>query len=161
VNELILKGGPPVHPYIFSKRIHRVPRGVADGDVVALVTRHGRPCGYGFYHSRSLVAVRVLSYDPAVAPDTDWLRERIAAAAHLRTEVLDLSAVTNAWRVVFAEGDDLSGLVVDRYGDVGVVSLFSLGWWRRWPELKRVVREETGLDRHQPRLNKDTTPTSP
>ena len=156
MNEIILKGGPPVHPTLYSKRIHRVPRGVEDGDVVALVTRHGRPCGYGFYHSRSLVAVRVLSFQPEVVPDTDWLRARIRAAVHLRSEVLDLGAVTNAWRLVFAEGDDLSGLVVDRYGDVGVVSLFSLGWYRRWPELKRLLQEETGLDRFVLRVDKTT-----
>jgi len=156
VNELMLKGGPPVHPYVFSKRIHRVPRGVSDGDLVALVTRHGRPCGYGFYHSRSLVAVRVLSYHAEVVPDGAWLRERIRAAVHLRSEVLDLSAVTNAWRLVFAEGDDLSGLVVDRYDDVGVVSLFSLGWYRRWKELRRILREETGIDRFVLRVDTRT-----
>jgi len=44
--------------------------------------------------------------------------------------VLKLDAVTDAWRVVHSEGDGLSGLVVDRYGDLLVVEFFSAGMVR-------------------------------
>ena len=60
VLDVVLRGGPPVHPWVFSKRVRDVADGVRDGDVVRLKTREGRPCGFGFWHSRSLVAVRVL-----------------------------------------------------------------------------------------------------
>jgi 23S rRNA (cytosine1962-C5)-methyltransferase len=154
---VILRGGPPVHPYVYSKRLHHVPPGVRDGDVVALATREGRPCGFGFAHRRSLIAVRVLSYDPDVFPDENWLRDRVRTAHRLRTEVLRLPEVTNAWRALHAEGDGLSGLVLDRYGTVGVVSLFSLGWHRRWSEVERVLCEETGLERVVARVDGRTS----
>lgn len=147
MRSVVLKGGPPVHPYVYSKRLHRVPKSVESGEVVALETREGRACGYGFFHRQSLIAVRVLSYDPKVVPDEAWLRGRVRDAASLRTDVLKLGEVTNAWRALHAEGDGVSGLVVDRYGDVGVASLFSLGWYRRWDELERVLAEELGLAR--------------
>jgi 23S rRNA (cytosine1962-C5)-methyltransferase len=140
-----LRGGPPVHPWVFSKRVLSVDRGVEDGEVVALRTREGRPCGFGFWHRRSLVAVRVLSNDPAREPDAAWLAARLDDAATLRERVLRLPEETDAWRVVHGEADGLSGLVVDRYGPTAVVSLFSLGWWRRVGEVERLVRERTGV----------------
>ena len=50
MTEIVLRGGPPVHPYVYSKRILRADRRVKDGDVVRLVTREGKPCGWGFAH---------------------------------------------------------------------------------------------------------------
>jgi len=142
---LTLRGGPPVHPYVYSKRVLRADRSVRDGDVVRLLTREGKPCGYGFAHSQSQIGVRVLTYDAAVVPDEAWLAGRVRAAEALRREVLRLSEVTDAWRSVNAEGDGLSGLVVDRYADTAVVGLFSLGWMRRADELTRVLKDVLGV----------------
>jgi 23S rRNA (cytosine1962-C5)-methyltransferase len=147
VIRVVLRGGPPVHPWVYSKRVFDVDRGAKDGDVVALSTREGRACGWGIWHSRSLVAVRVLSYDAEKPPDEAWLRERVRIAARLRTEDLRLPQVTDAWRVAHGEADGLSGLVVDRYATTSVAALFSLGWFRRREEVERVLREETGTER--------------
>jgi 23S rRNA (cytosine1962-C5)-methyltransferase len=124
-----------------------VADGARDGDVVRLRTREGRACGFGFWHSRSLVAVRVLTYDPDREPDEAWLLERVAEAARFRVESLRLPEVTDAWRVVHAEADGLSGLVVDRYGDVASVALFSLGWLRRLDEVERALTPAAGVAR--------------
>ena len=105
--------------------------GVRDGDLVRIVTREGRPCGYGFWHGRSLISVRVLTYDPDVVPDESWLRERVRSAVACVATCSASPSGPNAWRVVHAEGDGLSGLVVDRYGGPGSVALFSLGWQKR------------------------------
>jgi 23S rRNA (cytosine1962-C5)-methyltransferase len=143
--DLTLRGGPPVHPYVYSKRVLRADRRVKDGDVVRLLTREGKPCGFGFAHRGSQIAVRVLSYDPDVAPDTEWLAGRVRAAEALRRDLLRLPETTDAWRSVNAEGDGLSGLVVDRYGDVAVAGLYSLGWFRRADELGEALRRELGV----------------
>jgi 23S rRNA (cytosine1962-C5)-methyltransferase len=141
-----LKGGPPAHPHVYGKRVHAADRGARDGDLVEVTTREGRPCGWGFVHRTSLVAVRMLSYDPEVVPDGAWLRRRIREADAIRRDVLGLPRVTNAWRIVHGEGDGLSGLVVDRYGSVGVASLYSLGWALRLDDLRAALREEVGLE---------------
>jgi 23S rRNA (cytosine1962-C5)-methyltransferase len=70
----------------------------------------------------------------------------VRTAAHLRSDVLRLGERTNAWRLIHAEGDGLSGLVVDRYGTTGSLALFSLGWQKRLAELKTVLAEEAGLE---------------
>jgi 23S rRNA (cytosine1962-C5)-methyltransferase len=147
VNEVVLRSGPPVHPWVFSKRVLDVRGRPRDGDVVALATREGRRCGYGFWHSKSLVAIRVLSYDPDRPPDDAWLVERLRAAEHLRVHDLRLPEVTNAWRTSHGEADGLSGLVVDRYGDVAVASLYSLGWFLRRGELDRALKDALGVTR--------------
>jgi len=64
-------------------------------------------------------------------PDEDWWQHRLARAVNLRREILQLDAHTNAYRVVHAEGDGLSGLVVDRFNDVLVVEAYALGMYQR------------------------------
>ncbi len=147
MKEVVLRGGPPVHPWVYSKRVEAVRGGPKDGDVVGLKTREGRPCGFGFWHSRSLVAVRVLTRDPGREPDRSWLVERLREAQRLRVEGLRLPDVTDAWRVAHAEADGLSGLVVDRYADVASVGLYSLGWFRRLAEVTEAVAEVVGVER--------------
>jgi 23S rRNA (cytosine1962-C5)-methyltransferase len=147
IGTVVLRGGPPVHPWVFSKRVQDVRGRPSDGDLVELRTREGRACGFGFWHSKSLIAVRVLSYSPDKEPDAAWLTERLVAAERLRVESLLLPQTTNAWRTCHGEADGLSGLVVDRYGDVAVASLFSLGWFRRRESLEKALVEALGVRR--------------
>ena len=156
MKDVVLRGGPPVHPYVFSKRILRADRNVGDGDLVRIKTREGRHVGWGFAHRGSIVALRVLTWDPDQVPDEAWLRAQVRSASHLRREALRLPEVTNAWRVLHAEGDGVSGLVVDRYAETAVVSLFSLGWHRRFSEVERVLRDECGLEDVVPRVDRRT-----
>jgi len=156
LNEVVLRGGPPVHPWVYSKRVLSTHGRPADGEVVRLKTREGRPCGFGIWHSRSLVAVRVLTYRPETYPDEAWLAGRIRAAQRLRVVDLRLPESTDAWRVVHGESDGLSGLVVDRYGAVASVSLFSIGWFRRLAELERVLKAELGVERVVARTDERT-----
>ena len=156
MKSVTLRGGPPVHPYIFSKRILSADRSVNDGDLVEIKTREGRSVGWGFAHRGSMVALRMLTWNPEEVPDELWLRERLKSAEALRKDVLDLPSVTNAWRIAHAEGDGLSGLVIDRYADTAVVSLYSLGWHRRFTEVERVLREECGVEDVVPRVDRRT-----
>ena len=84
----------------------------------------------GFYNGHSRIALRVLTEDPDEAVDEAFFARRIAAAVELRRGLLRLDETTDAWRVVHSEGDGLSGLVVDRYGDLLVVEFFSAGAFR-------------------------------
>ncbi len=122
-----LRRGPGylVHPWVYRRAIMRSPRGLRSGDEVAVVAADGTPQGRGFYHGSSLIAVRLLSGDPNRPLDEAFFRERLERAVRLRKETLLLERVTNAYRVVHAEGDGLSGLIVDRYADLLVVEFFS------------------------------------
>ncbi len=52
-----------------------------------------------------------------------------------------LDAVTNAYRLVHAEGDGLSGLVVDRFDATIVLEFFSAGMYRFRDVLQEVLAQ--------------------
>ncbi|KAK3254939.1 hypothetical protein CYMTET_35864 [Cymbomonas tetramitiformis] len=95
--------------------------------------------GWGVYNATSMYRVRIMQRaeeiggrlsrgEPSLALDLPGLvQERIKAAAELRG-ALDLPREdTTAYRLVNSEGDRLSGLIVDRYGDLVVVQA-SAAW---------------------------------
>jgi 23S rRNA (cytosine1962-C5)-methyltransferase len=73
-----------------------------------------RVLGSALYSSASQIALRMLS--PHHVDNLDeLLRERIRNAIAYRERFVEN---TNAYRVIFSEGDFLPGLIVDRYNDV-------------------------------------------
>jgi 23S rRNA (cytosine1962-C5)-methyltransferase len=75
---------------------------------------HTRVLGSAFYSSASQIALRMISPHP-VSDLQQLLRERIRAAIAYRERFVEN---TNAYRVIFSEGDFLPGLIVDRYNDI-------------------------------------------
>jgi 23S rRNA (cytosine1962-C5)-methyltransferase len=100
------------------------------GSVVDIEDRDGHWVGRGFYNGHSRIALRVLTADPAEAVDAAFFARRIGQAVSLRRDWLGLDAVTDACRLVFSEGDNLSGLVVDRFGPTLVLEFFAAGMYR-------------------------------
>jgi 23S rRNA (cytosine1962-C5)-methyltransferase len=121
------------HPWIYRRMLREPEERLAPGQLVEAVARDGRFVGRGFYNAGSEIALRLLSDDPNVFPGEAWFRDRVAEAVRLRHDVLRLPDATDAYRVVHAEGDRLSGLVVDRFAGVLVAELFSAGMHRHWP----------------------------
>ena len=118
------------HPWIYQKMVDKPAVRPKPGSVVEIIDNRGQWVGRGFYNGHSRITLRVLTKDQHEAIDADWFRRRIAQAVSLRRDTLKLDAVSDAWRVVHAEGDGLSGLVVDRYADLLVVEFFSAGMFR-------------------------------
>jgi 23S rRNA (cytosine1962-C5)-methyltransferase len=118
------------HPWIFQKLVEKPASKPRPGSIVEIIGVDGEWIGRGFYNGHSRIALRILETDRDVDVDAAWFARRIAAAVALRRDVLGLDAVSDAWRVVHSEGDGLSGLVVDRYGDLLVVEYFSAGMFR-------------------------------
>ena len=88
--------------------------GVAPGSVVPLADERGKFLGSALYSSSSQIAVRMIS--SAVIPDLPALiRQRIREAIRYREALV---RNTDAYRIVFSEGDFLPGLIVDRYNDI-------------------------------------------
>lgn len=115
------------HPWVYSNSIARLTGPANDGDVVQVKDHRQRFIGVGFYNSRSKIAVRILDRERTDF-DSGFFRERIAAALALRRRRLPDAT---SFRVVNAESDFLSGLIVDKYEDVLVVQTSSLGMDKR------------------------------
>jgi 23S rRNA (cytosine1962-C5)-methyltransferase len=120
---------PTWHPLLYRKRLARCDA-ARPGELVAVYGPKEDLLGYGVYNPRSEIAVRMLFYGPQLPDDALW-RAKLEAAVQLRRGLLRLDETTDAYRVVHAEADGLSGLVVDRLGDVLSTEAFSLGMYQR------------------------------
>ena len=130
------------HPWIFQRLVEKPAQRPRPGAIVDVAGVDGTWIGRGFYNGHSRIALRILETDPDVPVDAAWFARRISAAVRLRRDELGLDAVSDAWRVVHSEGDGLSGLVVDRYGDLLVVEFFSAGMFRHREWIYDALRAE-------------------
>ncbi|HEV7241064.1 MAG TPA: class I SAM-dependent rRNA methyltransferase [Thermoanaerobaculia bacterium] len=111
------------HPWIFAGAIH-TERGPEDAPVGDLIDTDGKRIASGFYSRSSQIRLRALAFgDEEVTPEL--IASRIARAIARRRAIFD--DTTNAARLVHAEGDELSSIVVDRYDDVLVVEIANRG----------------------------------
>jgi 23S rRNA (cytosine1962-C5)-methyltransferase len=125
------------HPWIYSSSLLRVTRPAADGELVQVKDHRQRFLGVGFYNSKSKINVRLLSPE-RVDVDQNFFEQRIHEALAVRQKHLPGAT---SFRVVNAESDLLSGLVVDKYGDVLVVQTSSLGMDQRKPLITAALQK--------------------
>ena len=118
------------HPWVLDSAVLRVEGQPADGDVVDLATHDGNFIARGLWNSASRLRVRLYAFDAAVRLDAGLWRSRLEAAVALRRG-LGLDDRGGAARIVNSEGDDLSGLIVDRYGDYLAVQVTALAMAQR------------------------------
>jgi 23S rRNA (cytosine1962-C5)-methyltransferase len=104
------------HPWVLDSAVDRVEPVPADGDVVDLVSDKGKFIARGIYNGRSRIRVRLYTWQPGQELDEAFWRRRLQRAVELRKD-LGYDDPQGAARLVFSEGDGLSGLVVDRYAD--------------------------------------------
>src|SRR5207245_279688 len=115
------------HPWIYHSSVLRLTQPAGDGAVVQVKDHRQRFLGVGFYNSKSKINVRVLSPE-RVEVNEAFFEDRMRKALAVRQRHLPKAT---SFRVVNAESDFLSGLIVDKYEDVLVVQISSLGMDQR------------------------------
>ncbi len=115
------------HPWVYHGSILRMTAQAGDGEMVQVKDHRQRLLGVGYYNSKSRINVRVLAPD-RVEVDQNFFEERIRTALALRQKHL---ADATSFRVVNAESDFLSGLIVDKYEDVLALQISALGMEKR------------------------------
>ncbi len=133
-----LAGG---HAWIFSGALQQPPHWVEAGGVLDVKSATGQFVARGYYNPRTDIAIRILTRNPDEKIDGEFLRQRIRAAVALR-RVFD-PAVTNAYRLIHAEGDGLPGVVVDRFGDILVVQIQTAGMEHLRSQFIEALQQET------------------
>lgn len=115
------------HPWVFSGAIKSIDIEPADGDWVEVYSNKGSYLASGHFQSEGSIAVRLLSWKQEV-PDEEFWFDRLNRAFTLREAVgLTSNPALNAYRLVFAEGDQLPGLIIDHYNGHLVVQCHSTG----------------------------------
>ena len=113
------------HPWVLDSAVDRVDGDPTDGTVVDLLTHDGKFVARGLWNSQSRLRVRLYGFDADTRLDDALWQKRLATAVALRQQ-LGLDGRDGAARLVNSEGDDLSGLIVDRYGDYLAVQVTAL-----------------------------------
>jgi 23S rRNA (cytosine1962-C5)-methyltransferase len=125
------------HPWIYHTEILRLTAPIADGELVQVKDHRQRLIGTGFFNSKSKINVRVLAPE-RVEVNEMFFEERIRAALAVRQKHLPGAT---SFRVVNAESDFLSGLIVDKYEDVLVVQISSLGMDQRKAQIVAALQK--------------------
>jgi 23S rRNA (cytosine1962-C5)-methyltransferase len=114
------------HLWVFSNEVDVEATPLAafePGAQVSVRSSGGRFIGYAYVNPRTLISARLLGRDPDHPPGKSLLVHRLKVALGLRKRI----AALPFYRLVYAEGDLLPGLVVDRYGDVLVAQIATAG----------------------------------
>ena len=116
------------HPWVYGNEIERVEGEIADGELVTVVDFRGRYMGTGFYNSRSLITVRLLTHRQEEITD-ELIAARVRAACDYRRFVMQREG-TDSCRLIYGEADRLPGVIADRFGGVIVLQVLALGMER-------------------------------
>ncbi|MCB9878452.1 MAG: class I SAM-dependent rRNA methyltransferase [Planctomycetes bacterium] len=114
------------HPWFYRKMIGKPETPLPAGTPAKVRDRDGRLVGTGFYNPRAELALRMFC-DRPVDDVRQHFQQALQQAIQLREQVLRLADVTDAWRLIHAEGDGFPGLVLDRLGNAIVAQVASLG----------------------------------
>jgi len=135
------------HPWIFSGAIASQDENPSPGETVAVLSSEGDFLGWGAYSPNSQIRVRFWSFDEQEPIDSSFFHDRLKKALLLRTLLL-ADSNTNALRLVYAESDDLPGLIVDKYADYLVVQFLSAGaeaWRSTIVDLLQTLLQPEGI----------------
>lgn len=111
------------HHWIFSGAIAHYPEFV-DGEILPVESAKGELLGSGYFNRKSGITGRMLAFDST--PPLEALESNLNQALALRASLL-ASEQTTAYRLVNAEGDRLPGLIIDKYEDIIVLQIGTLG----------------------------------
>lgn len=117
-----LAGG---HPWVYEGEVIRAETDIPGGSVVDVLTEKERWLGSGVYSPHSKIRVRLISRNTNDRFDEAFFERRIRYAVAYREQVMGDDF--DACRLIFGEADQFPGLTVDRFGDVLVAQILSVG----------------------------------
>lgn len=125
------------HPWIYGNSVLRLTAPANDGDTVQVKDHRQRLLGTGLFNSQSKIIVRMLDHD-RIELNSAFFKARIKAALAHRQRWYPKAT---SYRLINAESDFLSGLIVDKYEDVLVLQTSSLGMDKRKHLIVDVLQE--------------------
>lgn len=114
------------HPWIFSGAIKQMPD-ATNGEIVKVESNNRELLGYGFFSTSSQITCRMFEFtNQTIEINEQYWVQKIENAYQYRKQVLDFTN-TNIYRLVHAEGDFFSGVIIDVYNSVAVIQLLIRG----------------------------------
>jgi len=130
------------HPWIMSGAVAKVVGNPQPGDHVRVIAASGEHIATASYSPHSSIRARVWTTEADQEIDEEFVKHRVHAAVSRRSGHVDGH---HTCRLVFAESDQLPGLIVDRYGDVIVMQLNTVGVDRWRDSIADALAEVDGI----------------
>lgn len=133
---ITLKSGRSVpfsnrHPWLFSGAIANESGSAEAGAWVRVIDNAGTFIAYGLYNPFSQIRIRLYAFSELDNLTDEFWETKVKQANELREHILDFKTSPNkAYRIINSEGDGLSGLTVDRFGDYLSVQFTSLALYQ-------------------------------
>lgn len=121
-SEAILRSG---HPWILTGNISSAASIFKDGDWLRLVSGTNEVLGFGIYSASGPIGIRILQRGKEFSLET--LRKILLSALEKRKQ---LRSVTDAYRILHGENDEIPGITVDKYANTWVVQVYSKSLYR-------------------------------
>ena len=128
-------------PWVFIQNIKEITGNVSAGALVEVYDGYGNYIGKGFFSPRSSIPVRILSFEQDEDINDEWFYKRILRSLQLRQDHGLPDSYTTGYRLINGEGDGLPGLIVDIYGDKGVIYFGTIGMKLREKLIVDIITE--------------------
>ncbi|AST05518.1 rRNA large subunit methyltransferase I [Anoxybacillus flavithermus] len=116
------------HPWVFQSEVDYIEGDFEPGDFVNVYNHQRHFLAKGYINPKSQMIVRVLTQNPNDELNAPFFMNRIRQAWAYRERMIP---GVRSCRAVYGEADFLPGLIVDKYEDVLVVQILSLGMEKR------------------------------
>lgn len=144
-----LAGG---HVWVYADEVVALSDTPEDGGLIDVYNEKNRYMGTGFYNSHSKIRIRLISRNANDTFDEAFWERRLSYAVAYRRSVMGHSEGMgddfHACRLIFGEADTFPGLTVDRFNNILVAQVLSLGIEKikdvLFPALVRILRETYG-----------------
>ena len=124
--EKLLRGG---HVWVYADEVISIDAPVENGAIVAVCSRKQKFLGLGFYNENSKIRIRLITRNANDIPDEAFWARRVNYALAYRHTVMGEEDF-KCCRLIFGEADTFPGLTVDRFENILVTELLSMGMER-------------------------------
>lgn len=114
------------HPWVFEGEIKDISNEYINGDLVDVVNEKGKYLGTGFINDNSKIRIRIVTRNINDTIDSNFWKRRVTYAYNYRLQVMNKEDY-KCMRIIFGEADGFPGLTVDRFNDILVCEVLSLG----------------------------------
>lgn len=134
------------HPWIFSGALQPLKEEIQDGETVEIFSSKKEKIGTGHFQNGS-IAVRLFSFGSETINRNYW-KDKFYRALQIRNNSAIITPDTNAYRLVFGEGDGMPGLIADYYNGNIVLQAHSIGMHLLLDDFKSILLEvyENNID---------------
>src|SRR5574344_2290679 len=113
------------HPWVYDNEVTKIDGKYENGNLIDVISEKGSYIGTGFINDNSKIRVRIISRNANDVFDEAFYERRLRYAIEYRKTVM--ADDFNCARLIFGEADGLPGLTVDRYNNILVTQVLSLG----------------------------------